>query len=130
MDGYDFRLSAPRLFVVDDDYAVRDAQEALLLAQGYDVAGFSSGEAMLAALPEAGPACIILDLELELPGLTGVEVVERLPASRRGAVVVVSGSATPAVRERLRQAGVAALFEKPAEPDDLLDAVADLIARG
>jgi len=66
------------VFVVDDDEAVRDMLRTLIEADGFKVRTWRSAEAFLAdhELPQSG--CLVLDLEL--PGMNGLELAETLQA--------------------------------------------------
>ena len=66
------------VFVVDDDANLRALVERWMLREGYEVLALDSGEACLEALSEDIPAAICLDLHM--PGLTGLETLERVHA--------------------------------------------------
>ena len=69
--------AAARVFIVDDDERVRCALARLLRASGYHVESFDSPEALLGRADLASvPACLILDLQM--PGMTGLEVQRNL----------------------------------------------------
>ncbi|MFL9961313.1 response regulator [Paraburkholderia sediminicola] len=69
--------AAARVFIVDDDERVRCALARLLRASGYHVESFDSPEALLNRADLASvPACLILDLQM--PGMTGLEVQRNL----------------------------------------------------
>src|ERR1041384_3263241 len=80
------------VFVVDDDPVVLRATAFLLDAFGWDAATFESAQACLDALLQGRlPVCVLVDLEM--PGMTGADLLEQLRA--RGidvpAVVVTGG---------------------------------------
>jgi FixJ family two-component response regulator len=65
------------VFIVDDDERIRRALARLLRASGYDVEAFESAEAFLnGADLTSAPACLVLDLQM--PGMTGLEVQRKL----------------------------------------------------
>ncbi|MBK5049270.1 response regulator transcription factor [Paraburkholderia domus] len=69
--------AATRVFIVDDDERIRAALARLLRASGYYVESFESAEAFLnGADLISAPACLVLDLQL--PGMTGLEVQHKL----------------------------------------------------
>ena len=63
-----------KLAVVDDDVDVRTAINRLLRALGHEVSLYASAEEFAGARPEAD--CLILDIRL--PGLTGLELRDRM----------------------------------------------------
>jgi two-component system, LuxR family, response regulator FixJ len=109
------------IHIVEDDAAVRDSLGLLLESHGFDVETFGSGRELL----DAGAAqcsCVILDINL--PGETGFEVLERLRRSgQRAPAIFMSGRAGPEGRARAKRANAAAFFEKPVHPTELLAAV-------
>lgn len=103
---------ASDVFIVDDDPAVRDSLKLLLQAYGHDVRDFESGEDFLRAYDAALAGCLVLDVHM--PPINGVELVERLSAS--GALpptVLISGHLTEEIRSRGLAAGAVAVLEKP-----------------
>ncbi len=78
-------MSKPTIHVVDDDEAMRDSLVWLLDDDRYDVRTYASGEDFLARFAPTPPACVILDIRM--PGISGVEVHERM--ARQGVVTPV-----------------------------------------
>ncbi len=66
--------------MVDDDEAVRESLEALLLVAGYDVCTYASAEDFLSRAPEDG-GCLLLDVNM--PGMSGLDLLGRLNGSAR-----------------------------------------------
>ena len=94
----------PLIVVVDDDVSFLRSVGRLLRSAGYAVATFGSGREFLAALPALSPRCLVLDVHM--PGMTGLELYERLAAQGASVpVVFVTAYDTPQNRERARQAG-------------------------
>ena len=109
-----------RLAVVDDDRDVRRAMGRFLRSYGHDVQAFDSAEAYLADHCE--PDCAILDLEL--PGLSGLELEQRLRVRGcRIPVVFVSAHEDLAVRTKAAQPD-AQFLRKPLDEAGLLAAIA------
>lgn len=67
----------PIVYVVDDDYSVRQSLVSLLTAEDYHVADFSSAQAFLAHPFSPAPGCLILDMNM--PEANGFDVTETLP---------------------------------------------------
>lgn len=107
--------------IVDDDEAVRHSLQALLEAAGLPVEVYPTGEDFLAAAPAAA-GCVILDQHL--PGLDGIEVLERLRKSGATTpVILISARFDPPTRARAARAGALALLEKPLRERALLDSI-------
>lgn len=107
-----------RVAVIDDDAAVLHSLRFLLEVAGYEVTTFASAAAFLAHRG-ASPDCVVLDCHMPL--MTGLDMIERLLADRRGLrVMLITGSATPAIRARAAALGIAMVAEKPPPEADLL----------
>jgi FixJ family two-component response regulator len=108
--------------VVDDETPVRAALGRLLRLAGYQVAGFESGEQFLASLVVRQPACVLLDVNM--PGLSGLQVQARLLAeSAPLPVVFITASDDPSVERLALAAGGLRVLHKPFGNDELLAAV-------
>jgi CheY-like chemotaxis protein len=75
------RLSAPNLLLVDDNDDVREVTALLLRDSGYSVIEAFSGVAALAAL-DANPAIEVMIVDFSMPGMSGIELLERVRAER------------------------------------------------
>ena len=115
------RPVCPRIFLVDDDPAVRASLQLALEQEGFSVAVYESGEALAEgdALPAEG--CLILDYRL--PGMDGLTLLALL---RRRAVampaVPITSNPKAALRKRAADAGVP-IVEKPLMGNALADSV-------
>jgi DNA-binding NarL/FixJ family response regulator len=91
----------PSVLIVDDHPGFRRSARALLESLGYVVLGESeSGEFALEASARLRPDVVLLDIQL--PGLDGFAVAERLAAlARPPSVVLVSTRPASAYRDRL-----------------------------
>jgi FixJ family two-component response regulator len=118
----------PTVFVVDDDASSRRAVTRLLRAAGFAVETFASAAEFLARPPADGPGCILLDLQM--PGLSGIELQEALVQARRRLVVVfLTGHGDiPASVQAMRR-GAEDFLTKTAPKERLLDAVRRALAR-
>lgn len=111
-----------RVCVVDDDEAVRSALCLLLRAGGYRPAAYASAEEFLTREPSNEDLCLVLDVRM--PGLSGLELMQRLAA--RGAlppVLVLTGHADVPLAVEAMKRGASDLLEKPFSDTALLDAV-------
>ncbi|WDZ75071.1 response regulator [Ensifer adhaerens] len=115
----------PAIAIVDDDELVRRALSRLVASLSCQPIAFSSAEAFLLSVDDAVPQGALIDLHL--PGMTGLELLEEL--DRRGIVmktIVITGSEQEGTRERCLQAGAAAFLNKPVSRDTLADALGTL----
>ena len=71
-----FEAPAVVIAVVEDDEGMRQAMRRLLEAEGFATEVFASAEALLAAGAAERARCLVLDLQL--PGMSGVELDRRL----------------------------------------------------
>ena len=111
--------AAQTVFLVDDDEAVRDSLRWLLDAHGFRVAAYASAEAFLARKPPAAPACVVLDVRM--PGMTGLELQERLAdGSFDLPIVFLTGHGDVAMAVRAMKRGAFDFLEKPVDDQRLL----------
>jgi FixJ family two-component response regulator len=112
------------LAIVDDDEDVRSALTRLLRCLGHDVRAFASAEAFEA--DTVAVDCLIVDVRL--PGVSGVELCERLRA--RGTptpVVLITGDTNTKARDLARAIGTPTVV-KPFDELTLVAAVAAAIS--
>jgi len=107
--------------VIDDDEFMRDALSRLLRSAGYKCAAFSSSQEFLdSGLAETD--CLLLDIQM--PGLNGLELQAKLREMDRGIpVIFVTAKADNEARARALRQGAAAFFTKPFNDDALLGAI-------
>jgi len=111
------------VYIVDDDTSVRKAIGRLMSTNGFEVREFESPEEFLAAPVEPSPICVLLDITM--PGLTGIEVQERLNARvSQWPVITVSAREDDAARDTSRRLGARMFLSKPVDAQALLDAIA------
>jgi two-component system, LuxR family, response regulator FixJ len=120
-------MTAARVFIVDDDEAVRESLQALLEAKGHTVAAFATAEAFLAGYRPGQPACALVDLRM--PGMDGMALLEQLRAKgARLPVVMVTGHGDIALAVRAMKAGALDFVEKPYRNEAILDIVGRALA--
>jgi CheY-like chemotaxis protein len=118
--------------VVDDDGVVRSVTAALLARQGFEVESVSCGQAALDRLARPEPTVRFVLLDLTMPGLSGIEVLEQLRARERAAgqepitVFLMSGYSELDVTGGLGQLPISGFLQKPFTIADLVALLADL----
>jgi FixJ family two-component response regulator len=115
--------NAPFVAIVDDEESIRKALKRLMRAANLDAEAFASGPAFLDSLAVRHPYCLILDLHM--PGMTGLDVLQRLQHSGvHLPTIVITAYDEPETRTYCLAAGASAYLRKPLEDRLLLDAVA------
>jgi len=115
------------IVLIDDDESVRRALQRLLRAAGWHVETFAAAEQFLDSLAQPAPACLVVDVHL--PGLSGLELHQRLQAEGRAVpVVFISAFGDERMRAQAREAGAIAFLDKPFQEECLLEAVAQAAA--
>jgi signal transduction histidine kinase len=111
------------IVVVEDDEAIRTLLHRLLTSQGYLVHAHSEAESALERMRALGAAILLVDRML--PGMTGVDLIERIREIRHDfeSVLVTAYADVEALRRSLRL-GVFRCLLKPFHNDDVLAAVA------
>jgi two-component system response regulator PrrA len=69
-------MAQATVLVVDDDPGIREALDRALRLEGFAVLAAEDGESALESVRAAGPHVVVLDLGL--PGISGIEVIQRL----------------------------------------------------
>ena len=105
--------------IVDDDEFFRQALERFLGTFAFRVRTFASGEEFLQFSELRFVACLLLDVAM--PGMSGLEVTQRLRArGLRIPTVFVTAHADDEVRQHLLAAGAIAIVPKPVDQHLLL----------
>lgn len=108
-----------RVYVVDDDEALRDSLVWLVESQGFAVEPYASAESFLAAYRDDMRGCLVLDVRM--PGMTGLELHERLVA--RGSalpIVFITGHGDVPMAVQALKKGAADFIEKPFNDKEML----------
>ena len=115
------------VFLIDDDEDVRDALRMLLRAAGFAVEAFPSALAFLERQEKAG-GCIVVDVRM--PGLSGLQLLERLAAEgARIPVVVITGHGDVNACRRAFKSGAVDFLTKPVDEQVLIEAIEAGFAR-
>jgi FixJ family two-component response regulator len=122
-------LLVPTVFLIDDDEAVRDSLGVLLESHGLSVKSYASCPEFLAGYIAEPESCLLLDLHL--PNMTGLDLLEQFPPERLGMpVILISGRADAASRQRALGKGVRTVLDKPFTQEALMAAIAQAIGPG
>ncbi|MBV8907334.1 MAG: sigma-54-dependent Fis family transcriptional regulator, partial [Acidobacteriia bacterium] len=108
-------MKARRILVVDDEPEIRNSLRGVLEDEGYVAEGIESGEACLEALRN-GYAFEVVLLDIWMPGMDGMEVLERIQEialPERPVVVVISGHGSIEAAVKATKLGAFDFLEKP-----------------
>jgi FixJ family two-component response regulator len=120
--------ATPIVFVVDDDFAVREALESLIRQAGWRPELFESAQTFLALRRVLVPSCLVLDVTL--PGLNGLELQSLIAGERREMpIIFMTGHADVPMSVKAMKAGAVEFLTKPVPEDVLLSAIEGAIAR-
>lgn len=114
--------SPPRVFLVDDDAAIRDALYLLLQLRGIEVDVYASAAEALEAIRPDSRGCVLTDLRM--PGLTGLELMAQLGTRDISLpVVMLTAHGDVATTRAALRGGAFDFLEKPIDEDILVDVV-------
>ncbi|HWE39042.1 MAG TPA: response regulator [Isosphaeraceae bacterium] len=120
---------AASIVLADDDEDLRAVYAAMLRAEGFEVVEAADGPAAIASVCGRRPDLLILDLWM--PGLNGLEVLDRLrhePAATRTRVVMLSCLGDADYRLESFEAGAVAYLVKGLALEDLVAEVRRVLA--
>jgi FixJ family two-component response regulator len=121
-------LADTLVYVIDDDLSIRKAIGRLLESEDYPVELFAEAREFLARPPHTGPSCVILDLNM--PGLNGLELQEALAGRGRAEqVIFITGGGSVPTCVQAMKAGAVDYLPKPFLDENLLRAVERALAR-
>jgi CheY-like chemotaxis protein len=114
---------------VDDEPAIRRFIIDALRSSGYEVSVAASGREALTVLHRESEAPTLLLVDMEMPGMTGVELAARVRADRPGIrVILMTGREASVARARERAGLVEGVLLKPFGLAELLEVVLDALA--
>ena len=120
--------ATPIVFVVDDDVSVRESLESLIRCEGWQPQMFCSADEFLDHPRATTASCLVLDLTL--PGLSGLELQERIAGDFSDMpIIFISGYGDVPKTVRAMKAGAVEFLTKPLNDDDLLSAIRQAIER-
>jgi two-component system response regulator FixJ len=118
-----------RIFIVDDDQAVRDSLQWLIESFGMPVQSFSSGAQFLESGVLDTVGCAILDIRM--PGMSGIEASEEMKSRESYMpVIFLTGHGDVHLAVRAMKIGAYDFLEKPFNDQSLLDLIQKAIRTG
>jgi len=120
--------TAPVIFVVDDDKAVRESLGRLLTSVGMRVEVFPTAQAFLSSRRPDTPGCVVLDVRL--PGLSGLDLQRELAGTDAPLpIVFITGHGDIPMSVRAMKAGAVEFLTKPFREQELLEAIRQAVER-
>ena len=118
----------PVIAIVDDDESFRRATTSFVRSLGYGTASFDSAEAFLKSEHVSDADCLITDVQM--PGMTGIELQDRLIAQGRYLPVIFI-TAFPEMRARAQAlaSGAIGFLAKPFDDRNLITCLNEALAR-
>jgi two-component system, NtrC family, nitrogen regulation response regulator NtrX len=108
-----------RILVIDDESAIRESLKMTLEYEGYEFVGAATGQEGLTLAEREAPDLVLLDVKM--PGMDGLEVLDRLRNMNEGLpVVVISGHGTISTAVEATKKGAFDFIEKPFASDRVL----------
>ena len=112
-------MTEPRIYIVDDDEAMRDSLKWLLESRGLKVELYPSAEVFLHAFNNDLCGCLVLDVRM--PGMSGLDLYEQLQARASTLpVIFVTGHGDVPMAVSALKKGAADFIEKPFNDQDIL----------
>jgi FixJ family two-component response regulator len=114
--------------IVDDDASVRESLTSLFRSLGFQVEAYASAEAFLDSGHARATQCLLLDVRM--PGMSGLELQQRLAAaSIRAPIIFLTAHGDEDMRTHALRAGAVDVLPKPFSEKALLDAVHAALGR-
>jgi len=108
-----------KVYVIDDDEAMRDSLDFLLGAADFHVTLFESAHKFLDAISTVDFGCVVSDVRM--PGIDGIELLKRLKASRNVfPVVIMTGHGDVPLAVEAMKLGAVDFLEKPFEDERII----------
>ena len=106
------------VLIVDDEQDIREGSERILIRMGFNVSKAVNGEEALELFQKTRPDIVLLDLKM--PGMDGMEVLEKIRTIDDSIIVIViTGYATVETAIQAMKQGAYDFIPKPFEPDQL-----------
>jgi FixJ family two-component response regulator len=114
------------IFIVDDDYDMREALSALFRCAGYQTASFMDGRSFVHLARNQTPACVLLDICM--PGPSGLDILKEIDAKNYPApILIISGQGDVLSVVQAMRNGAFDYIEKRLDGESILARVVDAI---
>ena len=114
--------------IVDDDPSVREGLSSLLRSAGLRVETFASAQEFLVRRGSEAPSCLVLDLQL--PGLSGLDLQKRMAeVELEIPIVFLTGHGNIPASVQAMKAGAVEFLTKPFDDQELLNAIHEAVKR-
>jgi len=124
----ELRQSDAVIAVVDDDPSVRQGLERLIRSLGWKAETFASAQEFLARPRPEAPSCLVLDLQL--PGLSGLDLQKRMAeVGLDTPIVFLTGHGNIPASVQAMKGGAVGFLTKPVDEQDLLRAIQEALER-
>ena len=118
----------PIVFVVDEDYHVRESLKFLISCGGWQTESFASAHEFLIRPWPTVPSCLVLNVSL--PDLNGLDLQKRVAVDRPNmSIIFITGQPDVYASVRAMKAGAIEFLIRPVSDDILLGAIQDGIKR-
>jgi two-component system, NtrC family, nitrogen regulation response regulator NtrX len=122
-------MARARILVIDDEAAIRDSLRMTLEYEGYEFIGAATGQEGLSLAERDAPDLVLLDVKM--PGMDGLEVLDRLRSMNETLpVVVISGHGTISTAVEATKKGAIDFIEKPFASDRVLVSLRNALDQG
>ena len=110
--------SKVKVYVIDDDEAMRDSLNFLLDSAGLEVTLFETAQQFLDALPGLDFGCVVSDVRM--PGIDGIELLKRMKAAQsKFPILIMTGHGDVPLAVEAMKLGAIDFLEKPFDDDRL-----------
>jgi FixJ family two-component response regulator len=116
--------AAPLVCIVDDDASMADSTRFLVRTLGFRAEAFLSAEEFLTSGLVRDTNCLILILDLRMPGMDGLELQRHLVnTNHRIPIIFISARASEGDQKQAIDSGAVDFLYKPFSEDELLKAI-------
>ncbi|MFT5453407.1 MAG: DNA-binding response OmpR family regulator [Enterobacterales bacterium] len=120
--------TSKRVFIVEDDRKIAMAMGIRIKASGYDVEAAYDAVTAVRAAREYKPDLILLDISM--PGGDGFSLAQKfqnLMGTAGVPIIFITASKKPGLKERAEELGAVGFFEKPYDPNELVNKISNVM---